>query len=139
MIQIYYGYILHSKSFPTTPHTPKSELKRRRYCPDKLDKVFCRTVENYVATKFSTATKKLCHDIENYVARWFSTTTKKLRRDIVFCCNRETMSRHRKLCRNIVFCCNRKIISRHSFLCCDIVFCCNIANYVVTEKNCVVT
>ena len=82
MIQIYYGYILHSKIFPTTPHTPKSELKRRSYGLDKLDKVFCRIVENYVATKFSAATKKLCHDIENDVVIWFSAATKKLRRDI---------------------------------------------------------
>ena len=63
-----HGYILHSKIFPTTPHTPKSELKRRSYDPDKLDKENCRDIENYVATKFSVATEKLCHDSKFYVA-----------------------------------------------------------------------
>ena len=60
------SYILHSKRFPTTPHTPKSELKRRSYGLDKLDKVFCRTIENYITTWFSATTEKLCRDIENY-------------------------------------------------------------------------
>ena len=39
------------------PHTPKSELKRRSYDPDKLDK------ENYVATEKLSRQKKLCRDI----------------------------------------------------------------------------
>ena len=63
-----------------TPHTPKSELKRRSYDLDKLAKVFCRTAENYVATKFSVATD---------AATWF------------FAATEQTMSRHRKLCRDI--------------------------------------
>ena len=33
-----HGFILHSKNFPTSIHTPKSELKRRSYDPDKLEK-----------------------------------------------------------------------------------------------------
>ena len=52
-----------------TPYTPKSELKRKRYGSDKLDKVLCRTarklcrgIENYVAIE------KLCRDRKNYVA-----------------------------------------------------------------------
>ena len=31
-------YILHSKIFPTTHHTPKSEFKRRSYVINKLEK-----------------------------------------------------------------------------------------------------
>ena len=33
-----HGCILHSKIFPTSTHTPKSELKRRSYGSDKLEK-----------------------------------------------------------------------------------------------------
>ena len=33
-----HGCILHSKSFPTSTHTPKSKLKRRSYDSDKLEK-----------------------------------------------------------------------------------------------------
>ena len=33
-----HGWILHSKSFPTSTHMPKSELKQRSYGPDKLEK-----------------------------------------------------------------------------------------------------
>ena len=33
-----HSLILHSKIFPTSTHTPKSELKRRSYGPDKLEK-----------------------------------------------------------------------------------------------------
>ena len=75
-----HGCILHSKSFPTSTHTPKSELKRRSYGPDKLEKknqllsrklcrdqIWCRNkpvsrqtcVENCVATCVAT---NVCHD-----------------------------------------------------------------------------
>ena len=63
-----HGYILHSKSFPTTPHTPKSELKRINYDSNKLDKENYRDIEDYVATKFSVATEKLCRGLVFYVA-----------------------------------------------------------------------
>ena len=33
-----HGYIIHSKSFPTTPHTLKSDFKRRSYVINKLEK-----------------------------------------------------------------------------------------------------
>ena len=57
MVQIYHGYIVHLKSFLTTPHTPKSEFKRRSYNFEKLDK------ENYVATeKTVSRQKKQCRE-----------------------------------------------------------------------------
>ena len=62
MVQLHHGYVLHSKSFPMTPHTPKSELKRRSYSPDNLDKENYSNRENSIATKFSVATEKLCRD-----------------------------------------------------------------------------
>ena len=71
MVQLYHGYILHSKIFPTTPHTPKSELKRRSYDPDKLDKENYRNRENSVAKKFSVATEKLYRNRENSVMTKF--------------------------------------------------------------------
>ena len=71
MVKIYHGCILHSKRFPTTPHTPKSELKQRSYGPDKLDKENCRDRENSIVTKFYVAQSKLCRD------RVFSVTIEK--------------------------------------------------------------
>ena len=38
MDKIHDGCIIHSKRFPTTPHMPKFELKRRSYGPEKLEK-----------------------------------------------------------------------------------------------------
>ena len=68
MVQIYHGYILHSSSFPTTPHTPKSELKRRSYDPDKLDRENFVAIEFYVATEFSIVTEKTLSPQKNCVA-----------------------------------------------------------------------
>ena len=45
--------ILHSKIFPTSTHTPKSELKRRSYGPDKLEK------KNQLLSRKLVATRKL--------------------------------------------------------------------------------
>ena len=63
-----HGCILHSKSFPTSTHTPKSELKRRSYGPDKLEKKNRLlsgngvATENGVATGNGVATENLCRD-----------------------------------------------------------------------------
>ena len=86
-----HGYILNSKFFPTIPYTPKSELKRRSYGPDKLDK------ENYVVTEKLCRDKVLCCNREidqvfycnraNSIVTKFSLATKKLCRDQVFYCN----------------------------------------------------
>ena len=65
-----HGYILHSKGFPTTPNTPKSELKRRSYGPDKLDK------ENYRNRETLSQYRKLCRNRENSVTTKFSVATK---------------------------------------------------------------
>ena len=64
-----HGCILHSKSFPTSTHTPKSELKRRSYGPNKLEK------KNQLLSRKLVATRKLCRDQKNCVA------TRKLGRD----------------------------------------------------------
>ena len=99
MVQLYYGYILNSKIFPTTPDTPKSELKRRSYGPDKLDKENCRNRENSVTTKFFVATEKLCRDRENSVAtKFFVATEETLSQQRKLYRDRKTMSRQNKLC-----------------------------------------
>ena len=79
-----HGCILHSKRFPMSIHMPKSELKRRSYDPDKLEKKNKLLSRNCVATKLMFATKKLCRDPANCV------TTKKLKklkkaRKLIFC------------------------------------------------------
>ena len=51
-----HGCILHSKIFPTSTRTPKSELKRRSYGPDKLEK------KNQLLSRKLVATRKLCRD-----------------------------------------------------------------------------
>ena len=78
MVQLYHGNILHSKSFLTTPHTPKFELKRRSYGSDKLDK------ENYVATEKTVATEKLRRNRKNRVATKTPEKTKKKGRKEIF-------------------------------------------------------
>ena len=50
MVHIPHGCILHSKSFPKTLHTPKSEFKRRSYVINKLEKKTSPLVD-FVATK----------------------------------------------------------------------------------------
>ena len=54
----FHGCILHSKIFPTTPHMPKSEFKRRSYVINKLEKK-TSPLADFVATKPMT---KLCCD-----------------------------------------------------------------------------
>ena len=94
MVQLYHGYILHSKIFPTIPHMPKSELKRRSYGLNKLDKENYRNRENSVVTKFYVAQSKLYHNIENFVGKKFSIVQSKICRDI------ENFIVIEKLCRN---------------------------------------
>ena len=79
-----HGYILNSKIFPTTPHMPKSKLKRRSYGSDKLDEENYRNIENSVATMFLVATEKLCRNRENSIAINFFIAYSKLGRDKVF-------------------------------------------------------
>ena len=75
MVQLYRGYILHSKSFQTKPYTFKSELKRRSYDLDKLDKENYRNKENSIVTKFSVAIEKLCRNRENSIMTKFFVAT----------------------------------------------------------------
>ena len=58
--QFHHGCIQHSKIFPTSTHTPKSELKRRSYGPDKLEK------KNQLLSRFGVATnlcRELCREL----------------------------------------------------------------------------
>ena len=50
------GCIVHSKIFPKSTHTPKSELKRRSSGPDKLER------KNQLLSRKLVATRKLCRD-----------------------------------------------------------------------------
>ena len=48
------GCILHSKRFPTKHHMPKSELKRKGYGPEKLEKkTVCRDNKNSLSRQTS--------------------------------------------------------------------------------------
>ena len=72
--------ILYSKIFPTSTHTPKYELKRRSYSPDKLEKknkllsrnyrgqASCHNQETVSRPKNCVATKKLGRYQKNCVA-----------------------------------------------------------------------
>ena len=73
--KFHHDCILHSKSFPTTPYTTKSESKRRSYGPDKLEKKNKQLSINCVATKQAVS------------------------RPSKLCCDQETVSRPSKLCR----------------------------------------
>ena len=69
MVQLYHGYILHSKSFPTTPHMPKSEFKRRSYVINKLEKKIS-PLADFVATEPVTRlscdkTQFFCNSVRN--------------------------------------------------------------------------
>ena len=67
-----HGCILHSKSFPTSTHMPKSELKRRSYDSDKLEKKNkllsrnCRDQASCHDQETWSRPKKLCRDQKNY-------------------------------------------------------------------------
>ena len=71
MVQIPSWMILHSKSFPTSTHTPKSELKRRSYGPESWRrKTGCgqesmSRLGEYVATRKYGATRRVCCDQES--------------------------------------------------------------------------
>ena len=120
MVQLYHGYILHSKRFPTTPHMPKSELNEEVMAPTSWTKKTIATEKTLPRQSFCcnretlSRQRKLCRyqvfccNRENSVATKFSIATEKLYRDKVFCCNRETLSQQRKFYRNRVFYCNRR-------------------------------
>ena len=99
-----HGYIIHSKNFKTTPHTPKFELNRRSYGPDKLDIIFLvfmsrhkKKVSQHSFSSFYVATEKTVsrHSFSSF-----------------FVATEKTVSQHsfssfyvdkKKLCRDIVF------------------------------------
>ena len=54
-----HGFILHSNFFPTSTHMPKSELKRRNYGLDKLEK------KNRLLSK-NCRDQASCHDQETW-------------------------------------------------------------------------
>ena len=69
-----HGSILHSKIFPTSTQTPKSELKRRSYGSDKLEKKNWLLSGKYVATGVATSSSMsrpmsrqaaVCRDIDD--------------------------------------------------------------------------
>ena len=76
-----YGCILNSKIFPTSTHTPKSDLKQRSYGPDKLEK------KNKLLSR-NCRDQASCHDQETW------SRPQKLCRD------QETWSLPKKLCRD---------------------------------------
>ena len=84
-----HGCILHSKSFPTSTHTPKSELKQRSYGPDKLEKKNQLLSRKLVATRKLSCNQKTRSRPENLVA------TRKLCRD------QKNLCRDQKRCRNL--------------------------------------
>ena len=84
-----HGCILHSKSFPTSTHTPKSELKQRCYGPDKLEK------KNQLLSRKLVATRRLCRNQET-VSR-----PENLCRDQETVSWPENMCRDKKRCRNL--------------------------------------
>ena len=75
MVQIYQWLHSRFKDLSNDTSQPKSELKRRSYDFDKLDKENYRNKESSVATKFSVATEKLCYNRENSVATNFFVAT----------------------------------------------------------------
>ena len=80
-------FILHSKSFPTSTHTPKSELKRRNYGPDKLEK------KNQLLSK-NCRDQASCHDQETW------SRPKKLCRDQKTVATKKLGRDQKKLCHN---------------------------------------
>ena len=71
-----FGCILNSNIFPTSTHTPKSELKRRSYSPDKLEK------KNQLLSGKFVATRKLCHDQKTWSRPGHCVATRKLGCDL---------------------------------------------------------
>ena len=82
-----HGCILHSKSFPTSTHTPKSELKRRSYGPDKLEKKNRLLSGKYVATRKYVTTRKVCRDQESMSRPGKYVATRRICRDQKCCKN----------------------------------------------------
>ena len=80
-----HGCILHSKSFPTSTHTPKSELKRRSYAPDKLEKKNkllsrnCRDQTSYHDQETWSRPQKLCRDQKTVATSLLSRDQKRWR------------------------------------------------------------
>ena len=98
-----HGFILHSKSFPMSTHTPKSELKWRSYGPDKLEKK-----NQFVVWKISS-TRKLCRDQKTWSRPGNCVATRKLGRDLKKqCCDKLAASRPKTLqkpkkCKKLIF------------------------------------
>ena len=88
-----HGFILHSKIFPTSTHTPKSELQRRSYGPDKLEK------KNKLLSK-NCRDQASCHDQETWSRPKNCVAAKK------------TVSRPKKLSRPGNLVATKKMVSR---------------------------
>ena len=82
--KIPHGCILHSNIFTTSTYTPKSELKRRSYGPDKLEK------KNKLLSR-NCRDQASCRDQETW------SRPQKLCRDQKNCRDQETWSRPKKI------------------------------------------
>ena len=77
------GCILHSNTFPTSTHTPKSELQRRSYSLDKLEKKNrllsknCRDQESCHDQETWSRPQKLCRDQKTVTTRKLGCDLKK--------------------------------------------------------------
>ena len=63
-----HGCLIHSNIFPTSTHTPKSELKLRSYGPDNLEKKNKLLSRKLVATRKLGRDQKLGRDLKKIVA-----------------------------------------------------------------------
>ena len=90
-----HGYILNSNIFPTSTHTPKSELKRRSYGPDKLEK------KNQLLSRKLVATRKWCRDQKIWPRPRNGVATKKLVSRPGDCVAIRKLGRDQKRCRNL--------------------------------------
>ena len=90
-----HGCILHSKSFPTSTHTPKSELERRSYGPDKLEK------KNQLLSRKLVTTRKLCRDQKTWSRPGNCVATRKLGRDLKKFVATSLLFCDKKRCRNL--------------------------------------
>ena len=90
-----HGCILHSKIFPTSTHTPKSELKRRSYGPGKLEK------KNQLLSRKLVATWKWCCDQKIWSLPRNCVATRKLGRDLKKIVATSLLFCDQKRCRNL--------------------------------------
>ena len=102
-IKIPHGCILNSKIFPTSTHTPKSELKRRSYGPDKLEKKNkllsrnCRDQASCHNQETWSRPQKLCRDQKNVATRKLGRDLKKLCRDQLAMSQPKTLEKPKKV------------------------------------------